>query len=200
MPIRSPATAPRQVLLFSGHMVDTPGRPVARFPMSLVPAAQRAIDDMLDELGAGASDLAIAQAAAGGDLLFLEACLRRGVALQVMLPMPPQAFVDHSVRPSADGPAWADRFDRLVDGLARPPLLLPAAAPDDASDLYERANRWMLEAALVHGAERVRFVCLWDGGGGDGPGGTRHMMEEVRRRHGSVHWIDLRRLAGAPSA
>jgi hypothetical protein len=39
-----------------------------------------------------------------------------------------------------------------------------------------------LESALRFGADKVDFVCLWDGGGGDGPGGTRHLMDAVRSR------------------
>ena len=51
-------------------------------------------------------------------------------------------------------------------------------------DPYERDNRWMLDAALRFGADKVDFVCLWNGEGGDGPGGAQHMMEEVRKRGG----------------
>jgi len=40
----------------------------------------------------------------------------------------------------------------------------------------------------------VSFVCLWNGEGGDGPGGTQHMIARVRERGGSVHWIDIRTL------
>jgi hypothetical protein len=35
---------------------------------------------------------------------------------------------------------------------------------------------------------------VWDGGGGDGPGGTEHMVNEVRRLGGRVSWIDIRSL------
>jgi hypothetical protein len=37
-------------------------------------------------------------------------------------------------------------------------------------------------------------LCLWDGGGDDGPGGTRHMIEQVRQRGGEVRWLDTRKL------
>ena len=40
----------------------------------------------------------------------------------------------------------------------------------------------------------MHFVCLWNGGGGDGPGGTAHMYQEVAKRTGQVHWIDTREL------
>jgi hypothetical protein len=57
-------TAPRQVFLFSGHMVDAPGRSRARFPPDKESLAAAAIGKLLDELGAGASDAAISSALA----------------------------------------------------------------------------------------------------------------------------------------
>jgi len=57
---------------------------------------------------------------------------------------------------------------------------------------YERCNLWLLYTALAGGVDKVRFVCLWNGGGGDGPGGTAHMYSEVERRTGQVTWIDVR--------
>src|SRR5262245_22211836 len=58
---------PRQVILFSGHMVDAPDRPTPRFPADKEPIAARRIAGALAELGAGPDDLALCQAAAGGD-------------------------------------------------------------------------------------------------------------------------------------
>jgi hypothetical protein len=41
----------------------------------------------------------------------------------------------------------------------------------------------------------LRFITLWDGSsGGDGPGGTAHLMRQVKRRTGRVEWIDNRTL------
>jgi len=67
------------------------------------------------------------------------------------------------------------------------------ATPEDG-DPYEQNNLWMLEAATRFGAQKVEFICLWNGQQGDGPGGTRHLMEEVRRRSGRVHWLDTTKL------
>ena len=53
---------------------------------------------------------------------------------------------------------------------------------------------WLLYSALAQGRDRLRFICLWDGNGGDGAGGTAHMVEEVRRRHCQVTWLDTREL------
>jgi hypothetical protein len=42
----------------------------------------------------------------------------------------------------------------------------------------------------------VAFVCLWDGQGGDGPGGTAHMIATLERRAVHVHRLDASALAG----
>jgi hypothetical protein len=61
-------------------------------------------------------------------------------------------------------------------------------------DPFERCNLWLLYSALSCGIDKVRFVSLWNGGGGDGPGGTAHMYNEVKRRTGRVTWLDIRTL------
>jgi len=40
------------------------------------------------------------------------------------------------------------------------------------------------------GSDKVRFICLWDGKGGDGSGGTKHMADVVRKRSGRVYIIE----------
>jgi hypothetical protein len=185
---------PRHVLLFSGHRVDAPGRAPPRFPATKVAAATAAIDGVLDGLGAGADDLALTQGSAGGDLLFAEACLRRGVHLRLLLPLAEAAFVCASVAPSADGARWVERFRAVRDALEEPPRVLDAAADDDGTDRFERCNEWLLETALAWGAERLRFICLWDGGPSDGAGGTAHLVETVHRLGQPVIRVDARRL------
>jgi tetratricopeptide (TPR) repeat protein len=191
-----PPFQPRQVFVFSGHMVDAPGRPKARFPAANVPMATAAIEGTLDGLKAGPGDLALTQGAAGGDLIFAEACVKRGVRMQLLLPLPEPDFIQASVMPSADGVAWRERYYALKPQLAEPPRIMPTELgplPAGASP-FERCNLWLLYTALSWGPDKVRFVCLWDGAGSDGPGGTKHMVEEVKRRTGQVNWIDARTL------
>lgn len=187
---------PRQVLLFSGHMVDAPGRAEPRFPAAAEPLAAKAIDDTLEALGAGPEDLALCQAAAGGDLLFLEACQRRQVRCQVLLPFTEPEFIDRSVLPSADGARWRDRFYRATGAPGCQVRVMPQELGPlpEAVDPFERCNLWLLYSALAQGAAKVRFVALWNGGGGDGPGGTAHMMAELRRHTGRIAWLDTREL------
>ena len=191
-----PPRVPRQVLLFSGHMVDVPDRPRPRFPAAMVPQASAAIERVLDELQVGGGDIAFTQGAAGGDLIFAEACVRRGVCVQLLLPLPEPEFIEASVMPSADGAAWRDRYYALKAAMAEAPREMAAElGPLPAgANAFERCNQWLLYTALALGPPKVRFVCLWDGGGGDGPGGTRHMVQEVKRRTGRVAWVDTRTL------
>jgi hypothetical protein len=180
-----------RALLFSGHMVDAPGREQPRFPPALEPAVARAIGDRLADLAAGREDVAVASAACGGDLLFDEAVLARSVPLRLYLPFDEPTFLEKSV--AFAGGEWTARYHRVVERSAL------AMAPDvlgplpSGADPYERVNLWMLEEAQRLG-RRVVFVCLWNGEGGDGPGGTRHMMDAVRSTNGEVHWIDIRKL------
>lgn len=187
---------PRQVLLFSGHMVDAPDRPVPRLPASKLPQAARALQQALDALGAGEGDLLLTQGAAGADLLCAAACRARGVRVQLLLPLPEPEFIERSLLPSADGEDWRRRYFELKSALQDAPRVMPdelGPLPKEAN-AFERCNRWLLDTALAWGPQKVRFVCLWDGGGGDGPGGTAHMYSEVKRRTGRVTWIDTRSL------
>jgi tetratricopeptide (TPR) repeat protein len=192
----APPFAPRQVLLFSGHMMDAPGRNPPRFPAEKEDAAKAKFAQVLDKLGAGEGDLALCQAAAGGDLLFLEACRARGVRCQLLLPFDEPDFIDESLLPSQNGEQWRERYFALKAALTDPPRIMldELGALPKGVNAYERCNLWLLYTALGWGVEKVRFVCLWNGGGGDGPGGTAHMYNEVKRRTGRVSWIDVRTL------
>lgn len=192
----APPGEPRLVLLFSGHMPDAPDRATPRFPVAQEAAAAARLAAALDALGAGPQDLALSQAAAGGDLLFIEACRARGVRCEVLLPQDEPAFI-HTSMPGAgaDGRSWRARWLAVKQQLAPPRILAEALGPGPKdSNLYERCNRWLLNTALAAGPDKLRFICLWNGSAGDGPGGTRHMMEEARRRTGWVEWIDTRTL------
>lgn len=190
------ATAPRQAIVFTGHMVDAPDRPVPRFPAALVDAAARRIDAALAQLDAGPSDLAFTQGAAGGDLLFAEACLARGVPLRLLLPLGMREFVARSLLPVSDGAAWHARFRAVVGRLGSAPSEAPQVLGTlaEGEDPFVRGNLWLLDSARAAGAERLACICLWDGGGGDGPGGTSHLVQAVRAAGGAVLRIDTRSL------
>jgi hypothetical protein len=185
---------PTKVVLFSGHMVDGPSRERPRFPPDKEPIAARAIAGALADIDVGPQDLCICGGACGGDLLFAEAALARSARLELYIPFEEPTFLEKSVD-FADS-NWRARYfaakARSVLHVA-PRELGPASASEDP---YERNNRWMLEAASRFGPQRLDFVCLWNGEGGDGPGGTRHMTEEVRDNGGRAIWLDTTKLWG----
>jgi len=184
------ARTPEKVLLFSGHMIDRPDRPLPRFPVTQADAAARRIADTLAALDAGPQDIAFTQGAAGGDLLFAEACQARGVELHLLLPEPEADFIAHSILPCVEGEAWRARYLAVRARLDAPPDSLPPATANP----YAACNQRLLERALAWGIERLHLVCLWDGENGDGDGGTADMVDAVRRRGGRIDWIDSRQL------
>ena len=181
---------PRQVFLFSGHMIDAPDRPAPRFPAAQEAVAARAISDILDTLDAGPKDLALCSGACGGDILFAEACLKRGVRLEVRLPFAIPIFLEKSVTFAGEG--WRDRFYSIKNNPLTTILVMPdepGSTPADVSP-YVRTNLWLLNSALAWGEQKVQFICLWNRQGGDGPGGTEQMHDEVNKRTGQVHVLD----------
>ena len=185
---------PRQVFLFSGHMIDRPDRFEPRFPQDREDIAAASIAAKLDTLGAGSEDLALCGGACGGDLLFAEACLQRGLRLEVRIPSDEATFLKNSVNYA--GSIWRDRFYAVKDHPNTSLLTLPEeiGAEIEGKSPYARNNEWMLYTALTWGPEKVRFVCLWDGKEGDNPGGTKDMHDTVLAHSGRVHAINTTQL------
>jgi len=168
-------------VLFSGHMVDAPSRRSPRFPPDRVPVARRAIAETIwlfdDHDAEGISGLAC-----GGDLLFAEEWLKTGRLLHAYLPREVASFIDESVRFA--GEEWVDSF-RDVTADPNSVLIGPDEAMLHLDDPHTANNLRMLDAAFqlpgsVHG------LFLWDGKGGDGPGGTEHLASAVVEQGGSV--------------
>ena len=91
---------------------------------------------------------------------------------------------NRSTSPTATGAPASSPRRRGRRFMSQPAELGP---PPSGEDPYERNNRWMLDAASRFGPDRVDFVCLWNGEGGDGAG--RHAPHDggsprQRRAHG----------------
>jgi len=186
--------SPRQVFLFSGHMIDAPDRAEPRFPASKERIAADAIAAKLDELGAGPEDLALCGGACGGDLLFAEACLARGLSLELRVPFDEPTFIQRSV---AFAPGnWTDRFYQVKENPKTKLFIMPkelGPVPKGANP-YARDNLWQLYSALAWSPDKVRFICLWNRKGGDGVGGTQHMHNTVLQYAGRVYVLDTTKL------
>ena len=83
-----------RVVVFAGHMIDQPGRLRPRFPNYLAPRVYQKIADTLERLDAR---IGFSSAACGSDILFLEAMLKRGGEINVILPHHKEEFIKTSV-------------------------------------------------------------------------------------------------------
>ena len=158
-----PDEEPRKVALFSGHMIDQPSRKTPRFPPDKEPIALHAIAQALDEIGVGSKDLCICGGACGGDLLFAEVALARGARLELFIPLEEPQFLEQSVIFARDD--WRERFMAVKARAVLHVLPFERKTPAGA-DPYEQNNLWMLKAAERFGAEKLDFICLWNGEAG----------------------------------
>jgi hypothetical protein len=178
---------PARVVLFTGHMVDAPGRSKdeARFPRTpeaeetaraMIEAALRS--EMNEE---GGVSLGIAGGACGGDILFHEVCESLRIPTRLLLALPEDKFQVESV--NRGGPDWVERYRRLCQ---RVPLRVLAdskelprwLADKRGYDLWQRNNLWMMFNALAEGARNLTLVALYNRERDpDGPGGTAHLVE-----------------------
>ena len=179
-------------IVFSGHRIDAPDRPTPRFPASSEAAAAEMIDAAVQaeiERVGGENLRGIASCANGGDILFLEACAAHGVPATIFLALPRDEFVAASV--ADGGNHWVERFERLIDR-----MLVQVLERDEESpmNVYEQTNLWMLNQALSNNAAGVAVMVLWDGGGGDGAGGTMDMVRRAGRAGARVVHLDTNEL------
>jgi hypothetical protein len=56
------------------------------------------------------------------------------------------------------------------------------------------ATIWMLDSAARFVGDSMVFISLWNGQGGDGPGGAKHLIDEARRKTSRINWLDTRKL------
>lgn len=170
----SPPHPPRTVL-FSGHRIDPPDAPKPRFPSH----RERAVQDWL----AGQlrpEDIAISSLADGGDILFAEACRAKGLIHHILLPLPPEAFLDTSV-----AEPWRDRFHRIWN--ATPPDRR-TVLPDPGRDPFDACNRAMIALGLTFPPPRLLLV-IWSGKPGR-RGGTASMVALAHHAGIEVRWFD----------
>ena len=160
-------------------MIDTPDRPEPRFPASLERAAgariAQAVAPYADRAASGERALGFASAARGGDILFHEECRAHGIDTVIVLPFAPEVFVGTSVRGAAGGD-WERRFWDLWN--ATPEARRECLSLPESNDAYDACNTRMQELARNNGT--VHLVALWDGKGGDGPGGTADLVARVQ--------------------
>ncbi len=156
--------------VFTGHMLDRPDRPTARFPASLEETVRAEIETCIErrDVRIGYSSLAC-----GGDMLFAESILKNGGEVHIFLPFDIELFINTSVDllPQNDLP---ERFHRVLNKAASVRTLNDQGDPTDAA-AYDYCNRVLAGAAILKSkflGMDIAPILLWDGKRGDGGGGT----------------------------
>ena len=194
------ASTPQRVLLFTGHMIDAPGRAEPRFPPDKVDVAKQKIAEAVaaEKAIAGGIAYGIAGAASGGDILFHQVCEAMNILTRIFLVVPRELYIRESVAPA--GPQWIEEFNRLLK--ARPVRVLcdskelPRWLQDKPDyNIWQRNNLWNLHNALAAaGGENVTLIALWNGATGDGAGGTADMVQKAQERGAKTIVLDTKKI------
>ena len=176
------------VVAFTGHMIDAPGRAVPRFPAMLEPAVAAAVRAWIATLN---RPVFYGSAACGADIIVLEAALAAGAEVNVILPFDRQDFIRSSV--INGGEQWLARYEAA---LSRATRIVPATEERHLGDdvLFEHAAHLVDGLAVLRAAQlqiRPRLLCVIDPGAGGQVGGTVSAFERWRQCIGAPDVIDL---------
>lgn len=189
-------------LLFTGHMIDRPGRTEPRFTPDKETAVRAAIKEMVykEYEKVKGPIKGIAGGACGGDILFHEVCSELGIATELYLALPREQFIVESV--DFAGSQWVERFDELFKKLPKRILSQTIELPRWLQKkpnyaIWERNNLWMLNSSLVCGGLYMTLIALSERIGGVKPGGARHMVKEAEARGAKTIVIDFNKIVSA---
>lgn len=180
-------------ILFTGHMIDEKEREKPRFPASKEMAVRDELRKQLLKEKALTKKIltGIAGGACGGDILFHELCEEIGIHSEMYLALPVEEYKKKSV--SFAGSKWDVRFDNLSKKL--PVHILPIKKSKKAHEnIWAVTNLWMLDHALEVEGKNMTLVALWDGKGGDGNGGTEHMINTAKNKGAKTNIININKL------
>jgi len=183
------ALATPPVLVFTGHMIDAPGRGAPRFPADMEERIRTSIRAAIATVRPLA---AYGSAACGSDILCLEAMLDQGGEIHVILPFPPDVFREVSVDIGADGD-WGRRFERIMEAADSVTVASDHKASGSVS-AFEYANLILTGMGCLRaeglGADVVGLA-VWDGRPGDGGGGTASAVELWQERGYRVEQVEV---------
>lgn len=185
------------VLVFTGNMIDAPGREAPRFPPEL---EEKVRDELRVRLAQLSPMAAYGSAACGADILFLEAMRERGGETHVVLPFPPQVFRRESV--DFAGGDWGVRFDRALAAAGSVTIASEHRASGSTAT-FEYANLILTGLGRLR-AERLDTemigIAAWDPGMPGARGGAA-ALATLWEQHGvAVNHVDLASLWTTPSA
>jgi hypothetical protein len=177
------------VLVYTGHMIDAPGRQQPRFPAAMEARVRDAIRARLEQLQPVA---AYGSAACGADILCLECVQELGGELHIVLPFPLDDFrgVSVDLLPGGD---WGDRFDRLIEK-ADEVLVTGERPPPNSASTFEYANLVMTGLARLRAQvldTQLHGLAVWDGTEAGDVGGTGSVVSIWRESGVSLEHVAM---------
>ena len=158
------------IVVYTGHMIDTPGRADPRFPPELEDAIRDGIRARIEILAPVA---VYGSAACGADILCLECAQELGAELHIILPFSAEQFRATSVDLRPEG-HWGDRFEKLLEQ-AKEVLVISQRPPPVGESIFEYSNLIMTGLARLRAQmldTSLHGIAVWDGRPAAGEGGT----------------------------
>jgi hypothetical protein len=183
-PVEQPTVSMiKRALLFVGHAIDAPDRPMPRLPTSAEPAAREAIQRAVEEEAKEdrTACIGVAGASSGGDILFHEICESLGIANKICLAVPATEYERLGV--AAAGAQWEARFRDLI-------VRHPYQILSQSSEL----PRWLrrLGPRTPYDFWGRDTIALWDGK----EGAAADLVHIAKERGAKVVVLDTVRLFG----
>jgi hypothetical protein len=177
------------VVVYTGHMIDTPGRTRRRFAPEMEAAVQAEIRQRMQQLAPVA---AYGSAACGADILCLESALELGAELHIVLPFPVESFLATSVELRKGG-RWGERFRHLLTN-ASEVLVISEHPPDGDVSAYEYTNLIIAGLAKLRAQmldTRLQGLAVWDGSDTGDRGGTASVVKLWRDSGVPVDHVEI---------
>ena len=146
-------------IVFSGHLSNQ-GRSNAKLSKRLESEISQEIRDYIEDVNAG---IGFSSAAAGSDILFLEAMIERGAEVEITLPWCVEDFRKTSV--SKFGKAWEKRFDAVLSKARQVRILSENYSGADMV-AFDFCNRVMIGLAMLYARSfdlDLKSYAVWDG-------------------------------------
>jgi len=161
------------IVIFAGHMIDNPVKKTVRFPESAAGDVKSEISGFLDRINAA---IGYSSLACGGDILFAESILEKGMELNIVLPFKIDDFIKTSVGFAA--PAWIDRFNNI---LARAHSIKFTTEEGYLGDdiLFDLCSRQFMGLGILRSeffSVKPWFLTVWD----EAPGKTGGTADSVK--------------------